>query len=370
MERVYAAMILALDRGIGTIINALKETDQYDNTVIIFTSDNGGANYAHLPHVNYPYRGWKATLFEGGVHVPLFMQWPKMIKANKGRTTDDDDDDDDDDSSSSIINSSNYQHHHDFLSKQPVSHIDLFPTILSMVNCSNHDIISSGLDGIDLWPMISSSSSSSSSVHSSFSLSSLSSNDMSVTIPPNRERILFWRSGDDIAIRQGDFKLQISSNHHRNKVWFYDLKHDPYEQLNLADVFFGIHTVEDLHRYATAAVIKNDGCTNDGSTDDDDAVTDDDDGSTDDDDDNGGGGRHIVDDGMNINSSIYDMIKNQIIDKESIRRRMLEVYNILLLTDSQQKDPQWPALYQVPILIDKIEGSIININDEYIYWDN
>ena len=341
MERVYAAMILALDRGIGTIINALKETDQYDNTVIIFTSDNGGANYAHLPHINYPYRGWKATLFEGGVHVPLFMQWPKMIKADRRKTDDDNDD-------CNISNSSNYQHHYDFLSKQPVSHIDLFPTILSMVNCSNHDFVSSGLDGIDLWPMISS---------SSFSLSSLLSDDMPVAIPPNRERILFWRSGDDLALRQGDFKLQISSNHHRNKVWFYDLKHDPYEQLNLADVFFGIHTVEDLHRYAAAAVIKNDCCTDDAASDDD---------QHDDD----GGGRRIVNDGMSINYSIHGMIKDQTIDKKGIRRRLLEVYNILLLTDSQQKDPQWPALYQVPILIDKIEGSIINIDDEYIYWNN
>jgi len=358
MERVYAAMILALDRGIGTIINALKETDQYDNTVIIFTSDNGGANYAHLPHINYPYRGWKATLFEGGVHVPLFMQWPKMIKADR-RSTDDDNYD------SSINNSSNYQQHHDFLSKQPVSHIDLFPTILSMVNCSNHDFVLSGLDGIDLWPMISlasSSSSSSSSVALSLSLSSLSSNDMPVAIPLNRERILFWRSGDDLALRQGDFKLQISSNYHRNKVWFYDLKHDPYEQLNLADVFFGIHTVEDLHRYAAAAVIKNDCCTDDTASDDDHL--------DDDDDDDDGGGRHIVNDGMNINYSIHHMIKNQTIDKKGIRGRLLEAYNILLLTDSQQKDPQWPALYQVPILIDKIEGSIINIDDEYIYWDN
>lgn len=341
MERVYAAMILALDRGIGTIINALKETDQYDNTVIIFTSDNGGANYAHLPHINYPYRGWKATLFEGGVHVPLFMQWPKMIKADRRKTDDDNDD-------CNISNSSNYQHHYDFLSKQPVSHIDLFPTILSMVNCSNHDFVSSGLDGIDLWPMISS---------SSFSLSSLLSDDMPVAIPPNRERILFWRSGDDLALRQGDFKLQISSNHHRNKVWFYDLKHDPYEQLNLADVFFGIHTVEDLHRYAAAAVIKNDCCTDDAASDD---YHHDDDG----------GGRRIVNDGMSINYSIHGMIKDQTIDKKGIRRRLLEVYNILLLTDSQQKDPQWPALYQVPILIDKIEGSIINIDDEYIYWNN
>ena len=127
--------------------------------------------------------------------------------------------------------------------------------------------------------------------------------------------------------------------------------------MNLADGFFGIHTVEDLHRYAAAAVIKNDCCTDDAASDD---------HHHDDD----GGGRRIVNDGMSINYSIHGMIKDQTIDKKGIRRRLLEVYNILLLTDSQQKDPQWPALYQVPILIDKIEGSIINIDDEYIYWNN
>ena len=44
-----------------------------------FTSDNGGANYIGLPDINRPYRGWKATFFEGGIHVPFFVKWPAKI---------------------------------------------------------------------------------------------------------------------------------------------------------------------------------------------------------------------------------------------------------------------------------------------------
>ncbi|RYG69572.1 sulfatase, partial [archaeon] len=73
-QRVYAAMVLALERGIGEVLQALRDTNQHRNTLIIFTSDNGAAHYVGLPQSNCPYRGWKATLFEGGVRVPLFMQ--------------------------------------------------------------------------------------------------------------------------------------------------------------------------------------------------------------------------------------------------------------------------------------------------------
>ena len=47
---------------------------------MIFTSDNGGASYIGLPDINKPYRGWKATFFEGGMHVPFFMRWPGVIR--------------------------------------------------------------------------------------------------------------------------------------------------------------------------------------------------------------------------------------------------------------------------------------------------
>ncbi|NDE24236.1 MAG: sulfatase, partial [Betaproteobacteria bacterium] len=72
--RVYAAMVRNLDRNIGRVLQSLKDKGLDDNTLVIFTSDNGGAHYVGLDGLNKPYRGWKATFFEGGIRVPLFMK--------------------------------------------------------------------------------------------------------------------------------------------------------------------------------------------------------------------------------------------------------------------------------------------------------
>ncbi|PMZ30467.1 sulfatase, partial [Pseudomonas sp. GW247-3R2A] len=65
---------------VGQVMATLKQQGLDQNTLVIFTSDNGGANYIGLPDINRPYRGWKATFFEGGVKVPFFMRWPARIK--------------------------------------------------------------------------------------------------------------------------------------------------------------------------------------------------------------------------------------------------------------------------------------------------
>ena len=82
-ERVYAAMIRALDRGVGQVLEALRANGLEENTLVFFTSDNGGAGYIGLPGVNQPFRGWKITLFEGGIHVPYFLKWPAHIEAGQ-----------------------------------------------------------------------------------------------------------------------------------------------------------------------------------------------------------------------------------------------------------------------------------------------
>jgi arylsulfatase A-like enzyme len=79
--RVYGAMIRALDRGVGKVLGAVHDHGLDDDTLVIFTSDNGGADYIGLPDINKPYRGWKATFFEGGIHAPFFMRWPARIPA-------------------------------------------------------------------------------------------------------------------------------------------------------------------------------------------------------------------------------------------------------------------------------------------------
>jgi len=86
--RVYTAMTRAVDRSVGRVMQALKDNGLDDNTLVIFTSDNGGAGYVGLPDLNKPFRGWKLTLFEGGTHVPFFARWPGHIPA--GSTFDED----------------------------------------------------------------------------------------------------------------------------------------------------------------------------------------------------------------------------------------------------------------------------------------
>ena len=80
----------------------MEEEGLADNTIVIFTSDNGGAGYVGLADVNAPYRGWKITHFEGGIRVPMFVKWPARIAAGQAIDT-------------------------------PVAHIDVMPTLLAAV---------------------------------------------------------------------------------------------------------------------------------------------------------------------------------------------------------------------------------------------
>ena len=80
-RKTYAAMVSAVDDGVGNIINKLKEKGIYDNTIIYFLSDNGGRLRGDSD--NGELRGKKGNLFEGGIRVPFAMQWPKEIKGGQ-----------------------------------------------------------------------------------------------------------------------------------------------------------------------------------------------------------------------------------------------------------------------------------------------
>ena len=85
--RVYGAMIAQLDRRIGDVMAKLKDAGIDDNTLVIFTSDNGGAWYNGMPDLNAPFRGWKAGTYEGGIATPMIVHWPAGLSVPAGTIT-------------------------------------------------------------------------------------------------------------------------------------------------------------------------------------------------------------------------------------------------------------------------------------------
>jgi len=177
--RVYGAMVRNLDRNVGRVLQTLRDEGLDDNTLVVFTSDNGGAHYIGLPHINSPYRGWKATFFEGGLRVPYYMKWPKALPAG------------------AKFNS-------------PVGHIDMFATAAGAAGATMP--ADRPIDGVNLTPYLTG------QAHG------------------RPHQALFWRSGDARMVRAGDWKLQLLKlpDQQGEKVWLYDLATDPTEQKNLA----------------------------------------------------------------------------------------------------------------------------------------
>jgi arylsulfatase A len=85
----YSAMVESLDDGVGRILSTLEKTGVLENTIIIFTSDNGGLGLDELgltPTSNLPLRKWKGHVYEGGIKVPAIVSWTGKIKP--GTTSD------------------------------------------------------------------------------------------------------------------------------------------------------------------------------------------------------------------------------------------------------------------------------------------
>jgi arylsulfatase A-like enzyme len=88
---VYAAMIETLDDSVGQVLKKLDELKLADNTIVVFTSDNGGLHVLEGPNTpathNTPYRAGKGFLYEGGLRVPLIVRWPGKVAAGKVEDT-------------------------------------------------------------------------------------------------------------------------------------------------------------------------------------------------------------------------------------------------------------------------------------------
>ena len=79
-RQVYASMMWSMDEAIGNVVEALKENDQYDNTIIYFLSDNGAAMSNDASP--FPFKGWKGNQYEGAIKTPMIMTWKNKIKSN------------------------------------------------------------------------------------------------------------------------------------------------------------------------------------------------------------------------------------------------------------------------------------------------
>ena len=179
-ERVLASMVMTVDRGVGKIRDVLKKNNIDDNTIIIFTSDNGAPGYIGLPDLNKPYRGWKLTHFEGGVHIPYIVSYPNKIP--KGKIYD-----------------------------GRVSNLDIFSTVASVagVDLNRNDLRDIKFDGVNILPYLSGGN------------------------EGEPERILFNKSGDYSFLIKDGWKLQVDLV--QNKKWLYNLNQDPIEKINLIE---------------------------------------------------------------------------------------------------------------------------------------
>ena len=173
--RVYAAMIRALDRGVGRLLAALRERGLEENTLVFFSSDNGAPGYIGLPDVNRPYRGWKITFFEGGIRVPYLVKWPGRLPPGV-----------------------------EFAA--PVHHFDIFATAAAAAGLALPT--DRRIDGVDLVPFVRGERGG------------------------EPHQALFWRTGHYRAARVDGWKLQVTE--HPAATWLFHLDRDPTEQSNLA----------------------------------------------------------------------------------------------------------------------------------------
>lgn len=182
---VYAAMIESMDQSVGRILKMLDEYKLSENTIVVFTGDNGGLHVKEGPNTpatsNIPLREGKGYLYEGGIREPLIIKWPGVIKPQT-------------------------------VSEVPVSTIDFYPTFLAVTGITDNQ---PDIDGVNILPVL-----------------------KGATTLQRKE--MYWHyphysnqgGKPGAAVRQNNFKL--IEFYEDGKVELYDLKRDKGEKKNLA----------------------------------------------------------------------------------------------------------------------------------------
>ncbi|WP_109833186.1 sulfatase [Reichenbachiella versicolor] len=172
-RKTVAAMTLALDRACGKVFDKLKELKIDDNTIIVFTNDNGGPSDKNAS-INTPLSGTKSNHLEGGIRIPFFVKWTGNVKRNS---------------------TFNY----------PVSTLDLLPTFYAAAGGDIRDIEET--DGVDLIPYLKGNK------------------------KGKPHEVLYWKKETRAAIRKGDYKLIRFSD---RPAELYNVEKDISEKNNLA----------------------------------------------------------------------------------------------------------------------------------------
>lgn len=190
----YATMVENLDRNIGLLVDKLKERNLFDNTFIVFTSDNGG--YYGKITKQKPLRAGKGSYYEGGIRVPFFFLWKDNISPGKDTQT-------------------------------PISHLDIFPTLMDLVG--DHSM-EKELDGHSLLPLtIKKTVLKERSFFWHFPIYL-----QGYDIKDNENRDSLFRTRPGSVIRKGDWKLHYFFED--KDVEVFNLKEDIGERNNLAEI--------------------------------------------------------------------------------------------------------------------------------------
>lgn len=174
-RKIFAAMMSSMDDAVGAVLGKIRALGQEKNTLVFFIGDNGGPTQSTTSK-NGALRGFKMTTFEGGPRVPFFVQWKGTLPAGQDYNL-------------------------------PVMNLDVLPTCLAAAGSPVDSSV--GLDGLDLVPFLTGKN----------------------TASPHET--MFWRFGEQWAVRHGDWKLVVSKGG-SGKAELYNLSKDISESDDLA----------------------------------------------------------------------------------------------------------------------------------------